>query len=78
MVNNKTPIITYAEILCLAIESLQAKIQEWDVDTNKITEKSELTQSILTEIRDKTMARIAPKIEALKSIYKIETGVDYN
>lgn len=48
-------IITHTEILCLAIRTLEAEIQdaEWMKEQNE------------------------PKIEALKQMYLIETGVEY-
>lgn len=60
------PIITHAEILCLAIKGIMSEINHWrDIcgDSFEYFHKA-------TEIP-------RGKLEALKTLYKIETGSDY-
>lgn len=75
MAKKDKPIITHTEILCLAIESLENTIRGWDENVEK--GKDEATRKMLIEMREQTVARLTPKLEALKSMYKIETGTDY-
>jgi hypothetical protein len=78
MAKKNTPIITHTEILCLAIESLQAQIREWDEKMRKAASVGEEAQKMVAELREHEVARLDPKLEALKDMYNIETGANYN
>lgn len=78
MAKKNTPIITHTEILCLAIDSLQAQLREWDIKARKAASVGREAQEMVAAMREQDLARLAPKLEALKSMYKMETGADYN
>ena len=65
------PIISFTEILCLAIRSIDAEIGEWrkrfeGLPAEVIEERLVICTSNLNEKRD-----------ALKTMYRIEAGTDY-
>ena len=65
-----TPIITYTEILARAIRSIEAEVAEWH------SKGANLPQ----EFRDTMIAtgtkELMVKLDALKTLYRIETGKD--
>ena len=63
------PIITNTEILCYAIRHLQQEINHMVAYCDGIPEKEEFLKFFVDQ-------RI-PKLEALKTLYLIETGTDY-
>lgn len=70
------PTITHVEIICLAIQALSRKIHESDerVDLcDNITNRE-----IAAKMRDMEQAILKPKMEALKEMYRIETGTNYD
>ena len=76
MATKEKPVITHTEIICLAIQSLSRKIHESDerVDLcDNIT-----SREIAAEIRDMEQAILKPKLEALKEMYRIETGTNFD
>lgn len=78
MAKKNTPIITHTEIICLAIEAVQARIRAYDDIVEKASGKGADVQKTAAEIRDTYVADATPKLAVLKSMYKIETGTDYN
>ena len=66
----RTPIITYTEILARAISSFEAEIEEWRCKCANFPQ----------EQRDAMIAAATKepteKLEALKVLYRIETGSD--
>lgn len=70
-----TPIITHTEILCLATEAIKSQLQEWGDRLEKV--KGTDMEGMVAEMHDANVARLAPKLQALKELYKIETGADY-
>lgn len=64
-----TPIITHTEILCLAIRSIQKEINEMTAYLEGIESKAEYLAFFLAER--------TPKLDALKELYRIETGSEY-
>ena len=76
MAKKTTPIITRTEILCLAIEAATRRIHEYDEMVDRCD--SLAAREIVVEMRNQNAAIWKPKIEALKAMYKIETGTDFN
>lgn len=66
---NPTPIITQTEILCYAIRYLQATINDKMAYLDGIPGSEAFLEAFL--------AQHTPKLEALKELYRIETGTDY-
>ena len=64
MAKKTTPIITYTEILARAIRTFEDEIAEWH---NK-------SDSFPTELIAKATEEPRAKLEALKTLYRIETG----
>lgn len=75
MAKKNTPIITHTEILCLAIQSVARKIHEHDDMVDKCNNAAEREMAVA--MRDQTAAIWKPKLEALKEMYRIETGTDF-
>ena len=76
MATREKPVITHVEIICLAIQALSRKIHESDerVDLcDNIT-----SREIAAEMRDAEQAILKPKMEALKEMYRIETGTNFD
>ena len=75
MAKKNTPIITHTEILCLAIQAASRKIHEYDEMVDKCDNMA--SREMIAELRDQNAAIWLPKLEALKSLYKIETGAEF-
>ena len=60
------PIITYTEILARAIRTLEDEIAEWQNKSDNFPQ----------ELIDKATEEPRAKLEALKTLYRIETGND--
>lgn len=71
MAKKPTPIITHTEILNRAIHSIKAEIADWQCKC----------QAFPQEQQDAFLAQatgdLRAKLEALKEMYRIETGTDY-
>lgn len=63
------PVITNTEILCYAIRFLQKEVDDMVAYCDGIPEKEEFLNFFVDQRR--------PKLEALKMLYRIETGTDY-
>lgn len=72
MAKKTTPVITYTEILARAIRSLEAEIDEW---RQKFNGNPEVSMTGMFEI---ATAEPREKLDALKILYRIETGSDFN
>ena len=72
MAKKATPIITQTEILSRAISSIKAEIEEWQERT-KIFRDERLAESYV----DAGTKELREKLDALKTLYRIETGIDY-
>lgn len=72
MAKKATPIITHIEILNRAIYSIKAEIDEWR-DRCKGLAKEQADSYF-----DATTKELRAKLDALKTLYRIETGVDYD
>ena len=66
MANKREPIITFTEIICLAIRSIDSDIESW----------RERVQTDFNAFHEFT-APLHRKRDALKQMYRNETGVDY-
>ena len=77
MAKKNTPIITHTEILCLAIRSLMDEIKDYERRGAEIIEKTR-SKEIADNIVAQLVAPITPKLEALKEMYRIETGTDFD
>lgn len=65
-----TPIITHKEILVYAIYHLEDEIEEMRKECEGKAWAEEFVQN--------TIDRNTPKLEALKAMYRIETGMEFN
>ena len=75
MAKKNTPIITHTEILCLAIQTAARKLNDYDEMVAKCD--SAESREIAEFARDHNATIWGPKLEALKDLYKIETGKDF-
>lgn len=67
MAKKTTPIITYTEILARAIRTFEDEIAEWN---NK-------SDSFPQELIAKATEVPRAKLDALKTLYRIETGAEW-
>lgn len=71
MAKKATPVITYTEILLRAIHSLEAELEDW---RQKFNGNPDVFMTGMFEI---ATAELREKLVALKTLYRIETGTDY-
>lgn len=64
-----TPIITHVEILCHAIRNIENEIQHQEAQLGAIPEFDATLKAYVKERTD--------KLDALKEMYRIETGTKY-
>ena len=76
MASKQKPIITHTEILCLAIQAAARKLHEYDEMVDRCDNMA--AREMIAEARAKHEAIWAPKLEALKEMYRIETGTNFN
>lgn len=72
MAKKTTPIITHTEILNRAIYSVKAEIADWH---NKC---QSLPQPLMDEMIAQATTSLQEKLDALKEMYRIETGTNYD
>ena len=60
------PMITYTEILSRAIRQMEEELESWET---RMAGKQDFI--------DVKCEELCPKIDAAKTLYKIETGTDY-
>lgn len=65
---NAPPVITHVEILCLAIRAIDAEIGVW----------RKRCEGLPDDAFDRSVAHLLEKRDALKSMYRMETGTDYD
>lgn len=70
MAKKTEPIITHTEILCRAIRSIEDEIRNQTNYMGGIPECEALLQAYVNER--------TPKLDALKEMYRIETGTDFD
>lgn len=71
MAKKNVPTITHTEILCRAIRSLEDEIKGWE----KKFENLPIEQA--NAFRASVIEPLLPKVEMIKSLYRIETGEEY-
>lgn len=71
MAKKTAPIITHTEIISRAIRSITDEIADWLIKCES------LPQPIRDETIQKATEPLQEKLDALKELYRIETGTDY-
>ena len=77
MAKNNGPILTHTEILCFAIRHLESEIEDIKRKGKSLAEKSG-NEVMANDIVATLTEPLTPKLEALKQMYRIETGTDYD
>lgn len=78
MAKKTTPIITHAEILVRAIRSFQDEIEELQKKPSYLGPGADEEFKAMTMDMVKSLAApLLQKLEALKELYRIETGTEY-
>lgn len=70
MATRNAPIITHVEILCRAIRSIEEESKEQKAVMGSIPECEAMLNAYINERNS--------KLEALKEMYRIETGTNYD
>lgn len=70
------PVLTHTEILCLAIRQLQSEIEDINHRGKNLAEKTG-NKEMASDIVAQLIAPMTPKLEALKEMYRIETGTNF-
>ena len=65
---NATPVLTHTEILCLAIRAIDADIGRW----------RERCEGLPEDVFERSVADLLAKRSALKDLYHVETGTEYD
>lgn len=76
MANKNEPVLTHTEILCFAIRHLESEIEDIRRRGESLGKKigdKERADEIVAHLT----APITPKLEALKEMYRFETGNEY-
>ena len=71
MSKKSIPVITYAEILTRAVRTVEAEIEEWHVKCECFPEDQ------VEAMFAKATAELREKLDALKTLYRIEIGTDF-
>ena len=71
MAKKTTPIITHTEILARAISSIKKEIADWNFKLEGFPQPQK------DEMFDFSTKELRAKLAALKEMYRIETGVEY-
>lgn len=69
MAQNKSISITHTEILARAAQNIEAEIRTWEDKVSGNQEIAEMAVPMLEPLRE--------KLEAVKTLYQIETGTEY-
>lgn len=69
MAQNKSISITHTEILARAAQNIEAEIRTWEVTVSGNPEAAEIAAPMIGPLRE--------KLEAVKTLYRIETGAEY-
>ena len=78
MAKKNTPIITHAEILVRAIRSFQEEIEELQRKPSYLGPGADEEFTAMTmEMVGSLTAPLLQKLDALKDMYRIETGTEY-
>ena len=71
MAKKNTPIITHTEILNRAIRDIEGEISGWAIRCEALPPRQR------EEMFSKSTETLMTKLEALKEMYRIETGTEY-
>lgn len=71
MAKKTTPIITHTEILSRAIKSIEKDIEE------RLALCEGLPEDIRAEMFNKSTKELREKLETMKTLYRIETGSEW-
>ena len=69
MGKRKTPIITHTEILSRAIWSIEQEIEKWRSRCDCLPDGERIFATVTEELQ--------AKLAAVKELYRIEIGIDY-
>lgn len=69
MTKKNAPVITHTEVICFAIRHLEHEVEVQE----QFCRDNPAAQPML----EHTMKELGPKLEALKEMYRIETGMNY-
>ena len=72
MAKKAEPVITYTEILCRAIRSVELELSKYHANMNALPADHPLRNDI-----SNMMMPLQKKLNAMKQLYEIETGVEY-
>lgn len=64
----EVPIITHIEILSRAARSIELEIEDWERKAESLPSSAEMLDQVTKGLRE--------KLEALRTLYRIETGSD--
>ena len=71
MAKKTKPVITHTEILSRAIQSINAEIDEWQGRCKGLSKEQ------ADAYFEATTKELREKLDALKTMYRIETGTDF-
>ena len=77
MAKKTEPILTHTEILCFAIRHLENEIEDIKHKGENIAKRTG-NKEMADGITNALIEPLTPKLEALKEMYRIETGTDYD
>lgn len=77
MTKKTTPILTHAETLCFAIRHLNHEIEDIKRRGEKLAERTG-NKEMADDLTNALIEPLTPKLEALREMYRIETGTDYD
>ena len=77
MAKKNEPILTHTEVLCFAIRHLESEIKDIKLKGEKLFERTG-NREMADGITNTLIEPLTPKLEALKELYRIQTGTDYN
>ena len=67
--NKPTPVLTYTELLTIAYTALCEQLLRWE---ERAEDSSDIKKELIRDITDPIKA----KLETIRTLYLIETGVD--
>ncbi len=71
MAKKTNPIITHTEILNRAIHDIEGEIESWQLRCEGLPE------DLREKMFDSSTKELRAKLDAMKTLYSIETGTDY-
>lgn len=74
MAKKTTPIITHNEIICYAIFHIETEIVDWKKRGEQL---KEVGNDEIAKMAAEHIAHLTPKLDALKEMYRFETGHEY-